>query len=77
LSPLTVLNDKKLNFYKLCVGEVKQLRLSGWKGFRLYLKDSQGVLSAPPVIEGIYSLGAKDGVKPWMDLVYFEELRFL
>jgi hypothetical protein len=77
LFTLTGLNGKGLNGYKLHLGEIKQLRLSGWKGFRLYLKDSEDILSTTPVIEGIYSVGAKDGVKSWMDLVYFEELRFL
>lgn len=75
MSPLTDLNGKELNGYKLHLGEVKQLRLSGWKGFKLYLKDSQDILSTPPVVEGIYNIRAKDGVKPWMDLVYFEELK--
>jgi len=77
LFTLTGLNGKGLNGYKLHLGEIKQLRLSSWKGFRLYLKDSEDILSTTPVIEGIYSVGAKDGVKSWMDLVYFEELRFL
>ena len=75
--PLENLSGKELNGYSLHLGEVKQLRLSGWKGFKLYLRDSQGTLSTEPVIEGIYSVGAKDGVKPWMDLIYFEELKFL
>jgi hypothetical protein len=28
------------------------------------------------VIKGIHSSGGKDGVKPWMDLIYWEELEF-
>lgn len=75
--PLDNLHGKELNGYRLCLGEVKQLRLSGWKGFNLHLEDPDGILSTPPAVEGIYSVGAKDGVKPWMDLVYFEELEFL
>jgi hypothetical protein len=71
------LDGKKLNGYTLHIGELKQLRFSGWKGFRLYLRDSSSVLSGFPVIKGIYSIGGKDGVKPWMDLEYYEELEFL
>lgn len=75
--PLDNLNGKELNGYRVCLGQVKQLRLSGWKGFKLHLEDSDGILSTPPVVEGIYSAGAKDGVKPWMDLGYSEEVEFL
>jgi len=57
--------------------ELKQLRFSGWKGFRLYIRESRGTLSEIPVIKGIYSLGGKDRVKAWMDLEYYEELQFL
>jgi hypothetical protein len=71
------LDNKKLNGYTLHLGEIKQLRLSGWKGFRLYIRDSHDALSRFPVIKGIYSAGGKDGVKPWMDLEYYEELQFL
>ncbi len=65
-----------MNGYTLHLAELKQLRLSGWKGFRLYVRDSAGALSEIPVIKGIYSVGGKDGVKPWMDLEYYEELCF-
>jgi hypothetical protein len=74
---LKKLHGKALNGYTLHLGELKQLRLSGWKGFRLYLRDSLGHLSKAPVIKGIYSLGGKDGVKTWMDLEYSAELEFL
>jgi hypothetical protein len=77
LFPLDNLNGKELNGYRVCLGQVKQLRLSGWKGFKLHLEDPDGILSTAPVVEGIYSSGAKDGVKPWLDLVYLEELEFL
>ena len=76
LSPLTELEGKKVGEYLLHLGEVKQLRLSSWKGFELYLKKPVGILSQEPVIKGIFSSGAKDGVKPWMDFVYWEELEF-
>jgi len=76
LTPLKNLQNKKINNYTLHLGEVKQLHLTGWRGFKLYLKDSNGILSSPPVIQGIYSIGGKDGVKPWMDLEYYEELNF-
>jgi len=71
------LNGKRVNGYTLHLGEVKQLRFSGWKGFKLYVRDSRGFLSGSPVIKGIYSVGGKDGVKAWMDLQYNEELKFL
>ena len=70
------LHGKELNGYLLHLGELKQLRLSGWKGFRLSIRDSGSILSSSPVIKGIYSQGGKDGVKPWLDLEYYEELEF-
>lgn len=71
------LHGKRVNGYMLRLEEVKQLRFSGWKGFKLYVRDSCGILSESPVIKGIYSVGGKDGVKSWMDLEYYEELEFL
>ncbi len=71
------LDNKRLNGYTLHMGELKQLRFSGWEGFRLYIRDSRSILSSSPVIKGIYSLGGKDGVKTWMDLEYYEKLQFL
>ncbi len=59
------------------MGELKQLRFSGWKGFRLYIRDSRGALSEILAIKGIYSVGGRDGVKAWMDLEYYKELEFL
>lgn len=74
--PLKRLQDKNVNDFRLHLGEVKQLRLSGWKGFKLYLRNSHNILSLSPVIKGIYSSGGKDGVQPWMDLDYRDEVLF-
>ena len=74
--PLNGLQDKNVNGFSLHLGEVKQLRLSGWKGFKLYLRNPQNTLSTSPVIKGIYSSGGKDGVQPWMDLDYRDEAQF-
>lgn len=74
--PLSRLHNKKLNSIRLHLKEVKQLRLSGWKGFKLYLRNPREILSASPVIKGIYSSGGKDGVQPWMDLDYRDEAEF-
>ena len=76
MQELKRLQGKRLNGLTLHLGEIKQLRLSGWKGFKLYLQDSKGLRSELPVIKGIYSVGGKDGVKAWMDLEYREELAF-
>jgi hypothetical protein len=75
--PLNSLHDKDLYDFKLHLGEVRQLRLSGWKGFKLYLRNSHGTLSSFPVVKGIYSSGGKDGIQPWMDLEYWEEVDFV
>lgn len=76
MQELKGLQGKRLNGFSLDLGEVKQLHLSGWKGFKLYLRDNSGRASESPVIQGIYSVGGKDGVKAWMDLEYTEELEF-
>jgi hypothetical protein len=34
------------------------------------------MLSKIPVLSGIYSIGRKDGIKPWMDISYFETVTF-
>lgn len=74
LFPLKKLHGLRLNNLSLQLGEVKQLRLSGWKGFKLYLQNPGGRRSNFPVVKGIYSVGGKEGVKPWMDIEYREEL---
>ena len=73
---LTALHDKRLDGFKIVLRDVKMLRLSGWRGFKLHLEKAQGLLSFDPVIKGIYSTAGKYGVKPWMDLDYREELDF-
>jgi len=75
-SLLQELKDKKVGEYLLYLGDVKQLRLSSWKGFELYIKKPGGILSLEPVIKGIFSSGAKDGIQSWLDIVYWEELEF-
>jgi hypothetical protein len=55
------LDNKRLNGCTLQMGKIKQLRFSGWKGFKLCVRDSCGFLSGSPVIKGIFSLGGKEG----------------
>jgi hypothetical protein len=74
--PFNKLNGLRFKGFSLQVGEVKQLRFSGWKGFKLYLQNAAGRLSTLPVVKGIFSVGGKEGVKPWMDIEYREELQF-
>ncbi len=76
MQELKRLQGQRLNGLTLHLGEIKQLRLSGWKGFKLYLQDNKGSRSELPIIKGIYSVGGKDGVKAWMDLEYREKLVF-
>jgi hypothetical protein len=66
---LKELDGKRLGNYRLYLGKVKDLPLSGWKRFELYLKDKKGYLSNSPMIEGIFSVGGKE-IKPWLDLDY-------
>lgn len=73
---LEKLQGLQLDGYSLHLGEVKQLRLSSWKGFKLFLRNPHHLLSFSPVVKGIFSTGAKDGVKPWLDIEYWEELEF-
>jgi hypothetical protein len=73
---LIELEGKEVNGYLLHLGKVKQLRLSSWKGFELSVKNQEGIMSLEPVIKGIFSSGAKDGIGPWLDLAYWEELEF-
>lgn len=70
------LHNKSLDGYTLHLLEIKPLRLSGWSGFELHLQNPQGLFSRQYVIKGIYSVGGKDGVHPWMDLDYREDLEF-
>jgi hypothetical protein len=66
----SILEDRKLGGFTLLLGDVRRLRRTGWTGFTLLLRGPGGRESGFPVIEGIRSAGGKDGVKPWMDLIY-------
>ena len=57
-------------------GDVRALRRSGWTWFSLILADRTGAAGERPVVQGIYSRGGKDGVRPWMDIEYAEEIPF-
>ena len=72
---LWTLEDVGVGQYRIHVQSLKQLHLSGWRGFALVLKDRDGALSSP-VVEGIYSAGGKDQVKPWMDISLAECVEF-
>ena len=72
--PLESLEDRILGKYRLHLRRLKPLRLSGWRGFALALRDSAGTLFEPPLVEGIYSAGGRDNVKPWMDITVAEIL---
>jgi len=74
--PLQSLDGKELGKFKLRLTQLKQLSLSGWKGFTLHIQDKGGRLSTSPIVRGIFSSGGKDGVKSWMDINYFEEATF-
>jgi hypothetical protein len=77
MSKLREIHNERLNGFMLHLGTLKQLHRSGWKGFELYLKHGDhGDLSTLPVVKGIYSVGGKDGIKPWMDIEYREEIEF-
>jgi len=65
-----------MGHYSLHLGEAKQLRLSGWTGLKLYLENEKGIRSTSPVMEGIYSKGGRDGIKPWFDGSFRESLLF-
>lgn len=71
---LMILDGRKLGDFALALSEVKQLRLSGWKGIKVSFLSDKGEISDRPVIHGIYSAGGKDGIKPWMDIDYREEI---
>lgn len=73
---LSVLDGARIDRFVLRLDRVKQLRQSGWKGFSLCLEDQAGLRCAPPVIQGIFSRGGKDGVRPWLDIVCRERVQF-
>jgi hypothetical protein len=70
------LDGRRIGDYTLILGEVKGLRRSGWKGFKLYLRDASGIRASRPVAEGIHSVGGRHGIMPWMDLSYSEDHEF-
>ena len=45
------LEGKQINGYSLLLGDVKQLRLSGWKGFKLYTQNPRGILDKPQLLQ--------------------------
>ncbi len=72
--PLESLEDRILGRYRLHLQRLKPLRFSGWRGFALALRDRAGTLLQPAAVEGIYSAGGKDNVRPWMDITVAEAL---
>jgi hypothetical protein len=74
--PLRSLEGRLLKEYRLHLQRLKQLRLTGWRGFSVALEDRDGKLAQPPVVEGIYSAGGKDDVQPWMDITVSEVIAF-
>ena len=74
--PLQQLEGRLLGEYRLHLQRLKPLRLSGWRGFSIALKDRNGTQAQPPVVEGIYSAGGKDGVRPWMDIAVTDVVEF-
>lgn len=72
--PLESLEDRILDRYRLHLQRLKPLRFSGWRGFALAFRDRAETLFQPPAVEGIYSAGGKDNVKPWMDITVAEIL---
>lgn len=70
------LDGTKVGLFVLRLDRVKQLRQSGWKGFCLYLEDAARRRGAPAVVKGIFSRGGKDGVRPWLDVVYRQRVVF-
>jgi hypothetical protein len=74
--PLQVLEGRLLGEYRLHLQQLKPLRLSGWRGFILALKEHEGTSAQPAVVEGIYSAGGKDGVRPWMDIAVTDVVEF-
>jgi hypothetical protein len=74
--PLQRLEGRLLGEYRLHLQRLKPLRLSGWRGFSLALKDRKGTLAQPSVVEGIYSAGGKDAVRPWMDIAVTDVVEF-
>ena len=65
---------RNLGEFVLFSGEVRALQRSGWSWFSLLLADRTGTAGELPVVQGIYSRGGKDGVRPWMDIEYADEI---
>jgi hypothetical protein len=65
---------RSLGEYAVVPGEARALRRSGWSWFSLLLADGTGAVGEHPVVQGIYSRGGKDGVRPWMDIEYAGEI---
>jgi len=70
--PLESLEGKRIGGYRLRLGDLRPLRMSGWRGFTLLLEDDREPAARAPVVKGIFSAGGKDGVRPWMDIQYWE-----
>jgi hypothetical protein len=70
------LDGRRIGDYTLILGEVKRLRRSGWRGFKLYLRNASGTRASRAVAEGIHSAGGRHGIMPWMDISYCEDHEF-
>lgn len=66
--------QRQLGKFLLVPGELRPLRRSGWSWFSLLLAEGSGTPGEQPVVQGIFSRGGKDGVMPWMDIEYAEQI---
>jgi hypothetical protein len=74
--PLARADGAKIGGFSLVLSDVRQMRKSGWRGFTLLLEDAAGIRGSLPVVRGICSRGGKDGVRPWMDIDFWEDVPF-
>jgi hypothetical protein len=74
-TPFPLAGDcRPLGDFVVLPGEVLPLRRSGWSRFSLLLADRTGSVGELPAVQGIYSRGGKDGIRPWMDIDYAEDI---
>ena len=65
--PLRAIEKKRLGEYALRLGDLRKMPESGWRGFSLLAVKGDHPLE-PPLVRGIFSAGAKHGVREWMDI---------
>lgn len=73
---ISSIEGKKLNGFVLHINHITQGRFAEEANFKSYLKTMDGETCENPAVEGKYFSGRGKFYKPWLEIYYYDRLRF-